>query len=98
MTLEPIITGLRRATGRIEKMQLTRLAFFDADIGPFRIRGATLLKTDRSGEFTAWMPRMLSDKNPAGDERRSLTIIDPVLLKQIAEAAHRTYIALGGTD
>lgn len=69
------------------------LAFFDIEIRGFHLHDCLLIRTSR-GFLLAQTPKVENKRGSA----RAVEVVDKILRVQMAEAAHRAFIALGGAE
>ena len=87
------ITGLNIASGKPNKSGIRIIAYFDCRYAGLRLNGCALVRTRNNG-LTVSPPRL---EGPEAS-RRSVTILDSALRRQMMEAARTVYRALGGTE
>lgn len=88
------ITGLHRiAEPKPNRANATILAFFDCIVGPIALQGCAFVRTARNG-LTVWPPKLDGFEST----RRSITLADEHLRKEMVREAQAVYRALGGKD
>jgi hypothetical protein len=69
------------------------LAYFDAKVGPFIIKGCALVRTVKQGLAT-WMPRLDDTRQ---HHQRALVLVDEPTRHQLLIAAREMYVRMGAT-
>ena len=87
------VTGLSLANQKPWDNGDRALAFFDCETRGIALCGCVLIRTSRG---------FLLAQGPRGDSQRvgarAIQIVDSALRKDLAAAAHRAFLALGGAE